>query len=52
MRGRGLGVCERGEEAPCGAPNEGLVIGNLTAMGAVGMVRLYVNIEFAITSSF
>jgi len=34
------------------APNEGLVITNLTAMGAAGVVRLYVNIEFAIAAAF
>jgi hypothetical protein len=34
------------------APNEGLVIANLTAMGAAGVVRLYVNVEAAITSAF
>jgi hypothetical protein len=34
------------------APNEGLVIATLTAMGAAGVVRLYVNIEFAIAAGF
>jgi len=34
------------------APNEGLIIANLTAMGAAGVVRLYVNVELAITNSF
>jgi hypothetical protein len=34
------------------APNEGLVIANLTAMGAAGVVRLYVNIEFAVAGAF
>ena len=34
------------------APNEGLIIANLTAMGASGVVRLYANVEFAIASAF
>jgi hypothetical protein len=34
------------------APNEGLVITNLMAMGAAGVVRVYVNVEFAIATSF
>jgi hypothetical protein len=34
------------------APNEGLVIANLTAMGAAGVIRLYVNVEFAISGAF
>ena len=34
------------------APNEGLVIANLTAMGAAGVIRLYVNVEFAIAAAF
>jgi hypothetical protein len=34
------------------APNEGLVVANLTAMGAAGVVRLYVNVEFAIAAAF
>jgi hypothetical protein len=33
------------------APNEGVVIANLTAMGAAGIVRLYVNVEFAIATT-
>ena len=34
------------------APNEGLVIANLTAIGAAGVIRLYVNVEFAVAASF
>jgi hypothetical protein len=34
------------------APNEGLVIANLTAMSAAGVVRLYVNVEFALAGAF
>jgi hypothetical protein len=34
------------------APNEGLVIANLTAMGAAGVIRLYVNVEFAVAVAF
>jgi hypothetical protein len=34
------------------APNEGLVVANLTAMGAAGVVRLYVNVEFAVVAAF
>ncbi|MBN8995219.1 MAG: hypothetical protein J0H94_08330 [Rhizobiales bacterium] len=34
------------------APNEGLVIANLTTMGAAGVARLYINVEFAIASAF
>lgn len=34
------------------APNEGLVIANLTAMGAAGVVRLNVNMEFAVAGAF
>jgi hypothetical protein len=34
------------------AQNEGFIIQNLTAMGAAGVGRLYVNLEFAEASSF
>ncbi len=34
------------------APNEGLAIANLTAMGSAGVVRFYFNIEFATASAF
>jgi hypothetical protein len=34
------------------APNEGLVIANVTTIGAADVVRLYVHIEFAIAGSF
>jgi hypothetical protein len=34
------------------AANEGLVITNLTAMGAAGVVGLYANVEFAVAAAF
>ena len=34
------------------AANEGIVINNLIAMGAVGVINLFVNVEFAEMSSF